>query len=76
MSNRERIVDTALQLFNERGSATVSTNHIAAAARISPGNLYYHFRNKEEIVRALFERLFDTHRPDLRLARGSRADAC
>ena len=61
MSNRERIVDTALQLFNERGSATVSTNHIAAAAQISPGNLYYHFRNKEEIVRALFERLFATH---------------
>ena len=61
MPNRERILDTALDLFNERGTAAVSTNHIAAAASISPGNLYYHFRNKEEVIRALFERLFEMH---------------
>ena len=44
-------------MFNERGTAAVSTNHIAEAAGISPGNLYYHFRNKEEIIRAIFERM-------------------
>src|SRR5918911_4495389 len=58
-SNRKRILDTALELFNERGTAVVSTNHSAAAASISPGNLYYHFRNKEQVIRALFERLFE-----------------
>lgn len=54
MSRRDtkgRIVGVAVRLFNESGTAAVSTNHIAEAAGISPGNLYYHFRNKEEIIR-------------------------
>lgn len=52
-----RILDTALALFNERGTANVTTNHIAEAMGISPGNLYYHFGNKAEIVRGLFARI-------------------
>lgn len=55
----KRIVDTAIRLFNERGSQTVTTNHIAAAAGISPGNLYYYFRNKEQIVREILERMIE-----------------
>ncbi|MGC4044422.1 MAG: TetR/AcrR family transcriptional regulator [Armatimonas sp.] len=54
---RDRILEIALQLFNEQGWGVVTTNHIAAAAGLSVGNLYYHFKNKEEIVRALYERL-------------------
>ena len=57
-STRDRILDAALELFNEQGTAAVSTNHIAAAIEISPGNLYYHFRNKEDIIASLFDRLF------------------
>jgi AcrR family transcriptional regulator len=58
MSTREKILDTALRLFNEDGTAEISTNHIAEACGISPGNLYYHFRNKQEIIRELFQRLY------------------
>jgi AcrR family transcriptional regulator len=53
---RDRILDTALQLFNEQGAHAVSTNHVCAALGMSPGNLYYHFRNRADIVRALFAR--------------------
>ncbi|ALC16296.1 transcriptional regulator, TetR family [Desulfuromonas soudanensis] len=57
MKTKDKIIETARLLFNEKGTRHVTTNHIAEAAGISPGNLYYHFRNKEDIIRALFERL-------------------
>ena len=57
--NRERIVAASLALFNEDGVRSVTTNHIAAHLSISPGNLYYHYRNKEEIIRAIFPRIAD-----------------
>ena len=53
----ERILDGTLELLNREGGAAATTNHIAAHLGMSPGNLYYHFRNREEIVRALFARL-------------------
>jgi len=53
---RQRILDAACGLFNEHGTAPVTTNHIAAEAGLSPGNLYYHFADKQEIIRALFAR--------------------
>lgn len=57
---KQKILSTALALFNERGSGNVSTRHIADELGISPGNLYYHYANKETIVRVLFDGLDKT----------------
>ncbi|WP_456296319.1 TetR/AcrR family transcriptional regulator [Vibrio sp. AK197] len=54
MKTRDKIVSAALELFNQKGERNITTNHIAAHIEISPGNLYYHFRNKQEIVREIF----------------------
>jgi AcrR family transcriptional regulator len=56
---RTDVLDAALALFNAEGTAAVSTNHIAKAAGISPGNLYYWFPNKQAIISALFDRWRD-----------------
>ena len=58
-SNRTKILSAALKLLNEQDSQSVTTNHIAKAAGVSTGNLYYHFKNKEEIIRALYNQMRD-----------------
>jgi AcrR family transcriptional regulator len=55
MKTKDRILHISIELFNRSGVAEVSTNHIAKALNISPGNLYFHFENKEEIVRQIFK---------------------
>ncbi len=55
MKTKDKIVLTSLELFNERGERNVSTNHIAAHMGMSPGNLYYHFRNKSDIIYEIFK---------------------
>ena len=52
----ERILDTTLDLFNRLGEPNVSTTLISAEMGISPGNLYYHYPAKEELITRLFER--------------------
>lgn len=56
MGTKDKILNASLTLFNELGERNVTTNHIAAHLQMSPGNLYYHFRNKQMIIQALFER--------------------
>jgi AcrR family transcriptional regulator len=70
MGTRDRIIQASVELFNRRGVRSVTTNHIAAHLSISPGNLYYHFRNKEEIIRSIFPRVAETARAALALPQG------
>jgi AcrR family transcriptional regulator len=51
-----RILEVTLALFNRFGEPNVSTTLISKELRISPGNLYYHFPAKDEIINALFDR--------------------
>jgi AcrR family transcriptional regulator len=55
MKTKDRIIQASLEMFNEQGERNVTTNHIAAHLGISPGNLYYHFRNKSDIIFAIFK---------------------
>ncbi len=52
----ERILEVTLDLFNRFGEPNVSTTLISAELRISPGNLYYHYPAKDELINALFDR--------------------
>ena len=52
----ERILEVTLALFNRFGEPNVSTTLISNELNISPGNLYYHYPAKDELINALFDR--------------------
>jgi AcrR family transcriptional regulator len=52
----ERILEVTLDLFNRFGEPNVSTTLISAELNISPGNLYYHYPAKDELINSLFDR--------------------
>lgn len=57
MKTKDKILITALELFNSTNTQAATTNHIAAAMGISPGNLHYHYKNREAIIYALYAQM-------------------
>jgi len=53
---RERILESALQLFREKGFDETTMRDVAATAEMATGAAYYYFRSKEELVMALYVR--------------------
>lgn len=56
--SRQLILDAALKLFSHRGYGATSVRDIAEEAKLSKGNVYHHFPDKEAIFRALLDRYF------------------
>jgi hypothetical protein len=57
---KDKILETAVKLFNEKGCMKTSTRHIAEELGISVGNLYYYFKNKEDIIIDIYEKYMES----------------
>jgi AcrR family transcriptional regulator len=59
---KKRIIRVSMDLFNELGPDNVSTVQISRALGMSPGNLYYYYRNKQQIIREIYELMIQEYR--------------
>jgi AcrR family transcriptional regulator len=59
---RSLILETALELFTERGYEDTTMRAIAEEAGVALGNTYYYFRSKEHLIQAFYDRLHELHR--------------
>lgn len=56
---RQRIIETAVSLFNQRGFVNVTMRDLAQELGISLGNLTYHFNRKDDLMAAIHQQLID-----------------
>ena len=55
MKTRDRIIHSATELFNDQGERNITATTLPHTLASGPGNLYYHFRNKEDIIHSIFD---------------------
>ena len=67
---RDKVLDTALLLFSERGYFNTSVHDIRRASGVSIGAIYHHFQNKETLAQSLFDSLFATMQSEISSACG------
>ncbi|UHL66000.1 TetR family transcriptional regulator [Paralcaligenes sp. KSB-10] len=57
IETRNRILDTAEHIFHENGVSRTSLEHIARAAGVTRGAIYWHFKNKADLFTVMFDRI-------------------
>lgn len=58
MKTKQKILHTAISMFNEQGFGRISLRDISDQMNISPGNLTYHYRNRDELLLAIYEMMY------------------
>lgn len=57
IKTKDKILIMAIKMYNESGIQGVTSRHIAAELGISHGNLDYHYKTKEDIILAIYEKM-------------------
>lgn len=55
VDSRSRIINTAIEMFNEKGVSVTTPAQIAAKLGMRPSNFYYYFENKEHLLRVIWQ---------------------
>jgi AcrR family transcriptional regulator len=60
VESRQRILDATVQIAGERGYEGTSIAAVSAACGLPPSSIYWHFKDKDDLLAAVIERSFDT----------------
>lgn len=60
VESRQRILDATVQIAGERGYEGTSIAAVSAACGLPPSSIYWHFKDKDDLIAAVIERSFDT----------------
>ena len=59
MNTKEKIIATAITIFNKKGYSAVNLKELAQVLGISRGNLTYHFKNKEDLLTTIVKEMWE-----------------
>lgn len=60
-STKEKIVQTAIKIFNEKGFKNATSRDLAEAMGISRGNLSYHYKSKADLIMDVYKHIFEAN---------------